>query len=551
MSQSSKQDVQTIIDRQEYILERRHPYHYQQRPTYWYDPDSGCMVFPDGIFIDDNAPYIGVFPLQSLLDGIMRNCEREYPRAKNVTLFLLAGRVMKNRPTRQWFNVSGDWTQEKLFWNRLQAEYVHSNGFKVYLHATGNFFGEERNLPAIYKEHYELEAMLEYKFRVEGYKVLGDTPAQTGRELLLVSLPHNRQYGRLPDNLAMLIYHNLRYQGRIETMTPQRPILDNGVYVIDGRWMYASCLSHLPVGEYLQDNVNRFASVRTKAGKLAPICPGFYHVTVTVPSNWHHIGLIKEQPQRYDDESIYPNEPGYTFSNWITAAELALLLDNPTGISWTVHINERILWPETNHITDPLATWIRNLRELRAQVEQELEKRPSLIGQLHKEAIRSIVLHTIGSFLQVVTLEHQFTPNSELPLSEEPYRGQFQRTPKGIYWNRARPLTGQRQRFIHPEWSATVYGRARAKLAEFALRLPYEDIVSLRTDSVWCASLPAWIDSEDTGKPGCFRTQDHVSGSWPWPKDSASMRSFVIKHHAAKRNNEALQQELAEREEEE
>ncbi len=341
----------------------------------------------------------------------------------------------------------------------------------------------------------------------------------------------------------------MRYQARIQTLPVQQPTLENGVYIVDGRWMYASCLSHLPVGDYVRDDQNKFEGVCTKAGKLVPAYPGFYYVTVTVPDNWHHIGIIKEQPQKYDDEARYPNEPGYTFSNWITASELALLLDNPLRIPWPVHIHERILWPETDKITDPLAIWIRNLRELRAQVEKELEKCPSLVNQLLKEAIRSIVLHTVGSFLQVVTLDHCFTPNSELPLTEEPYQQQFQRTIQGIYWNRARPLKGQRQKFIHPEWSATVYGRARAKLTEFAIRLPYEDIVSLRTDSVWCASAPEWISAEDTGKPGCFRVQDHIDVPFHWPNDSSDMRAFVIRYHAEKRNQEQLEQELSQKDE--
>src|SRR5579884_2046413 len=114
---------------QEYILERRHPYKYSSKPMYWYDQDSGSVILPHG-----NTLTVGSLSLIELLERVKRHCTRELPSAKSVTLFLRAGRIMKNRPARKWFDVSNDtWSQEKIFWNRLQAEYKHADGFKVHL----------------------------------------------------------------------------------------------------------------------------------------------------------------------------------------------------------------------------------------------------------------------------------------------------------------------------------------------------------------------------------------------------------------------------------
>lgn len=529
-------------------LEYRHPYRYasqQSKPVYWYALSTGTLIFPDGLTAE-----IGKFSLTSLLDGIKSNIEQDYPRAKNAVLFVLAGRLIKNRPIQEWFQVSHEWTRETLLWGKLIARYRHNDGLKIFLYGTGNFWGEERSLQAMYEAHHALETRLKDAFHVrEEYHVLGDTPAQTGRELLQISLPHKDgkptvQYPRLPDEVAELLYHNLRYQNRIETFPPPRQVPANGAWIIDGRWMYASSLWHLPIGECVQDTVNEFAGVTRKDGKLAPLYPGFYHVTVTVPQGWHHIGLIKEQPRRFDEEARYPNEPGYTFSNWITAHELALLLDNPLDMPWPVRINKRILWPDTKKITDPLATWITNLRGLRAAIEDELNEHPTVIGELHKEAVRSIVLHTIGSFLQVYTLNYTFASDDELPLQPGAFYGNVDPTPDGVWYHKIKPFSANRQRFIHPEWAASVYGQVRAKLATFALRLSYEDIISLRTDAVWyAAEPPAWIETEDTHKPGSFRFQEYLP-TFTWPRDSGEMRKFVVKYHAAKRDDENLQQEI-------
>jgi hypothetical protein len=480
---------------------------YSHRPTYWYNPLIGDLVLPNGSTMALSTST----PLEAVLDDIER---RAYDgRKSSATLYLVSGRNNDKRPDKKWFATTHGWHND-LYWKSLTGDYTHED-FTIYLRGTGNFFDDElRDTNGLYTAFNSLEAELENLFNATGCKVLGWTPAQTGRELLLYSLPKGVEYPLLARYLQELLHHNM-YQNRIETLSPKTEVLDNGVYVIDGVWFYAGCISHLPVGPVYHDNQNELLVVRRKSdGKYAAHIPGFYNVDITVPDNWHHIGLAKENTVSDTGEAHYPNEPGYTFSNWVSAAEAALMYDN----GWHIHINERIIWPDTDRITDPLAPLREKLVNFRATSTNEY----------HKNAIRSILLHTIGSFNSIGVIKEQFTPYDGLPLREEPYKGEYRHTQGGIEWYALVPFDSpKRLKFVHPEWSATVWGRARAKLAEFALKLPFNDVVALRADAIWSASK---LESGDTSKPGSFREKAHIPGPWSWPKSGAELRRFIVKY---------------------
>jgi hypothetical protein len=470
----------------QFALERRHPYRYADRPTFWRSYKEGKVA--------------------SLIDEATS-------QGKQSVVFLASGRDAEHRPDWHWYEDCAPWTLEKLFKKVAQAEYSLGSQ-KVTVYSTGNFFGEELDTLVLHKAWDDLEHQLEHKFHAEGYKLLGNTPAQTGRELISISLPYNKSYPRLDEELLDLIIHNFG-QARVELFPPNHRVLRNGVYVLDGKWMYASCISHLPTGPVQHDTVDEFLGVTRKDGKLAALCPGFYCVTATVPAGWHHIGLLKAPGGEFFDETgHYPNIPGQTFTNWTTADELALAIDN----GWHVPIHERIIFPHPD--TDPLATWRKNLVDLRSEVDDPLLQ----------AAIRSIVLHTIGSFHRYTTYEERTALRSQMSPDQIPIGSQLLVShPRELRWIEKVPLaSADRQKFVRPEWSATVWGRARRRLAEFALQLPYGDIVCLMTDCVWCASLPDWVPIEDNIKPGVFRLKDYIPDPWEWPTDSSSMRAAAI-----------------------
>ena len=488
------------------ILKRRHPFEhagdmkfwYVEHIMFWFSPFTRELIMPDGKY--SQMPKDTT--LERLLDSI-----REYAQdrgKKRADLVLVAGTLSTSRPKQSWFEVAHGW-QKKLFWKYLSGEYIR-DGFTVYLRSTGGYFGEEvKNIRDMYNAWHSLEKVLQDTFRIPGCNILADTPAQTGRGLLLITLPKGIEYFRLPADIREFLHHNFG-QGREQAFPPQKEVLGD-IFILDGHWFYASCISHLPIGPVHKDKVNKFLGVVRKDGRLAPKCPAFYNVTVAVPDGWHHMGLLKENIKT-DGEASFPNEPGYTFTNWAEAHEVALLLDNPQGIPWHVHINERIYWPDTDKIADPFKTLRTKLVELRKNAANEY----------HKNAIRAILLHLIGSFHRIGTMDEIVTPYDRLDEIEHPYEHRTTLRADGVQWQKIRDFESDYMNsFLHPEWSATIYGRARAKLAEFALHLPFKDVIALRNDAVWSTSS---LELGDPDKPGSFREKGIIHGPIPWPNST-------------------------------
>ena len=510
------------------ILERGKKYTPKEYPTIWYDYVTGLLILPD-----NTRKYISkAMPLGTLFSGIEKTMQRIDSEQKRVNIFLRAGALLKNKPSKQYFTSGDGWKQDNFKFDAIQGKY-YRNGFRVYLYGTHKYFGEERNLSDIRAAYMELQSQLDSTFQYPNFKLYA-TPAATGRNLLRVSLPEGEQYPTLPDDILRVIYKNICYQSRIEHFSPKRQVLENGVYVIDGAWMYASCLYHLPTGPCIHDSRNEIETYFSKRyNRIAPKRPGFYYMTATVPRDWQHIGLLKEYSR--NDDSRYPNEPGYTFTNWTTADELVFAISK----GWQVTIHERYYFPE--ELKDPFANWIRKLIALREEASLGKAKTDALL----KAAYRNIVLHTIGSFKQ------SYTEKDYTDIQDEQFRELertchmlkvYPRSKQGVMSCKVEAsLPHDRQPFVRPEWAATVWGRSRAKLAEFALLLPYSDIVSLRTDSVWCASLPEGVQKKGAwNNPGEFVVKDYISGNWIWPIDSGKMRDYVISYNVKHNNPDEL-----------
>ncbi len=489
------------------ILEHGKKYTSEPRPAYWYNYKNHTIITPDG-----TTGKFSSMQLSSILSGI----EKRMGGVKSVNLFLCAGTLLKNKPPKQYFDVSDGWVREKFEFVKTIRVTYRRNGFTVHLYGTSKWFGEETDVQAIRKAYYEVQSQLDDKFGYPNLK-LYETPASTGRNLLRVSLPRDVQYERLPDDILSAVYRYCCHQGRIESFLPSQNVLEDGVYIIDGAWMYASVLSNLPTGPCEYDTRN----------EIDTSCPGFYYVTATVPGDWHHIGLLKEWTNEYssDEEANYPHTPCETFESWTTGDELVLAIAH----GWQITIHERYIFPHL--LPDPFEAWYRKIKDLR--------KRASLKGdKLLKAAYRNIVLHTIGSFKQTYTSK-DYTDITDADYRELEATGhRIQRFPRrkvGIISCRDTevPLSQDMQPFVHPEWAATVWGRTRARLAEFALQLPYEDIIRLATDCVWCARKPEWVhDKQVWDEPGEFVLKDYIKGPWSWPINSSEMRSYVMKYNA-------------------
>src|SRR6266849_2630610 len=513
-----------MIAQEQAILQHEKKYTSEERPTFWYDCTSRIIIFPDG-----DVKHIGTMPLTSVLGGIEKHMQRpdseqKYGRHKAVNLFIRAGNLRKNKPNREYFNVGDGWIRDAYeYVDTLFAKY-YRDGYRVYVYGTGKYFGEERDIIAIRKAWYTLQSQLDDAFHYPNFK-LYTTPASTGRNLLRGSLPENVQYERLPDDILRAIYRDICYQSRIQHFPPKRPVLENGGYIIDGSWFYASfCLNDMPTGKPEHDTVNELATFPNGYR-----CPGFYYGTATVPLDRpKHIGLLKEWTECYrsDDESRYPNEPGETFKFRATNHEVFLAMVN----GYHIVIEERYYFPHKQ--ANPLYNWIRKLIDLREKASTGKGK-----NSLLKAAYRNIVLHTIGSFKQAYTWKnHTDITDDKFHKLEETGRiiEIYPRKKLGfISCVEELDLPGDRQKFVHPEIAAYIWGMARAKLAEFLLQnIPYEDVVFMSTDCVWAASVPDGVQKKgEWNKPGEFVVKDHIPGPWEVPTDSGKMRDYVIKYN--------------------
>jgi hypothetical protein len=339
---------------------------------------------------------------------------------------------------------------------------------------------------------------------------LASTPARTGIDLLKRKLPVNAKYHNLPPDIETIIMTQFS-QARVELFDHGKDTVAH-VYSYDGRWMYASCYRNVPVGEVLHDTVDEYL----------PYVPGFYRVEVTVPANWHHIGLLPtKNPNPKEKHSVYPNIPGTSFHSWCSYRELKLAMEH----EWDIRILERILWPESNakgvQGKDPLRYWGDTLVEIREKAIQGF-KEP--IRSMLRDALRHLLLDSVGALHRGKQTIDVYT-DSEEDLYDMGYVPENELA-DGTYHARVqKELTDfQKQQFM-PHWTLDIWCKAKEKVTREALKVPYENLMTIRTDGIW-VDTPCTF--EDTGKVGCFREKVlNNTGPFVWPKNETALRAVM------------------------
>ena len=334
------------------------------------------------------------------------------------------------------------------------------------------------------------------------------TPAMTGLELLEASLPYGVAVETLPEP-ARDHLHSISTQGRRELFAPYTRTVSD-LWEIDARWMYAACLHNLPVGPMVTDNKDAFAG----------FTPGFYMVKARVPAGWSHIGLLPDLATLDGPGSIeYPRRPRKAFWSWATGAEVQLALAQ----GWKLAIYQRILWPETGTrgAPDVAKTWITKLRALRDAAQYgPLAGAPE--AELLAAALRHLVIDSVGRWYSREREEHGILPLArinELPSGAVPH---IERDL--VLWERTAAIRPEWERYAHPEWAATVWGRTRARLAAQALTLPFHSLVALRTDGIWTTANPYELAvRDDDPRPGAWRVKSYLQGPEFWPQSEAAL----------------------------
>jgi hypothetical protein len=470
---------------------------YSQRSTAWYDPVRGEILDER----DDQPVKINI---HAGVVEVLRNT-----RAR--TLYILPDEN-NHVPGRAWFaECTQIGCQVDKYLAKVHSATVSRGPKSLDIFPVTQYFDLVADVQQCKQSWQLLASLLRGQFGE--HATLMGTAALTGQNLLRLSLPRGQSYEPIPADVMDVLYHNFG-QGRIETFYRPATMMPV-VYEVDGFWFYVACSRDCPTGPCVRDE----GSELVNEGKS----PAFYKVCVTVPDDWHHIGLLPtydlEAARRNADiKTRYPSEPGEIFESWCTNSELRLASEQ----GWSFTILERIYWLERSN--DPLRLWLERLKRIRERCDFLEEPQRTMLRQ----AIRSIVLKAIGSFYRHMVVNDGYVPLSQ---SEQiPEMAEWEIVGEDtIYYREETELTERQQQMLQPHWPCWIWGNARTRLAKAALALPFESIVALRTDGIWTTydisqdSNPLW---QDTGKPGSWRRKYELHDV-PWPSKYGDMLDLI------------------------
>lgn len=360
---------------------------------------------------------------------------------------------------------------------------------------------------------------------------LADTPATTGRALWLRTIPAGKSYPVLSDEIRELIAATSG-QGRIE-LRPA-PVGADGYTseftedftYLDGRFMYAALTWGMPVGEPVRwtgeaiDKADAATFTKAVRGRSR------WRITCKVPAGWNHVGLfmVPDDGERRGSWH-YPNQPGQTFTTWADGSEVWAAME----AGWEPTFLEGLTWAEGK----PLDTW----HDALVGVWERATAAGSPAAALAAKAVRSMLLFTIGAF---AARQHPVTRTTTDP-AEVPAGVEVRRVGESLVWTETPKPSGWSAQVAHPEWSATVWARARTRLLTAkgvdgepvgALHLPPERVVAFATDALYLAGgSPGWADD---GKPGRFRSKGTRPGAFDWPETPADLYKLRDEAEAAR-----------------
>lgn len=387
---------------------------------------------------------------------------------------------------------------------------------RVELHHAAEWYGPGTYTARDARDAWDLTAAAlatAFADRRTGPPTMLATPATTGRELFLRTIPHGVEYPALDDDTQTLLRSTLG-QARIEG--PDALLRDHAgaelpaLYEYDGRLMYAALCWGLPTGVPTFDNRDEFAAYAA----------GRYEVRATVPRDWPlNFGLLGVKREGSRERWEYPAEPGRTFTTWADGAELLVC----ARAGWEFDILHRLIFPRPT--SRPLDAWARKLIAAYRACDPA-----DVAGKLAQRAIRQIILTTIGAFQgrpQTVTRTAKLADvqagTVRAPVDRLRIEGDV-----AVWGEQTAPKWPG---LAHPEWCAAVWGRARARLMQApqghgALNAR-GTVVAFRTDAVYTTEREGW---HDDGNPGRFRLVAGTDRPLPTPRNQTDLLAVRRRH---------------------
>ena len=364
--------------------------------------------------------------------------------------------------------------------------------------------------------------------------VLMGSPSQTGRDLWSRTIPAKsgskwaEGYPVMSEEIRGLL-HATAGQGRTELFLPPRvPEKLPQLVELDRTFAYAKHTWASGVGAPRRITAQTFAAMSEKEQTNALFAPSHWHIRVTVPDDWDHVGLLPA-PAAGDRAWCYPAEPGRTFTTWAGGAEVNLALRNPLA-PWRIEILDGLLWESGT----PLREWSTRIKDawssLQAIAATHGEEQQRLAAHLASRAVRSILLYGIGGFAQRPRITTASTPvgrEADIPPGAEIVGTDGQT----ITWQRSAGFS--RDPYAHPEWAAGVWSGARAALLSTkmreddvhvgALHLPPGSIIAFRTDAIYTTADARWPYH---GQPGDYLLKGRLPGPITGPRTEEELLSL-------------------------
>ncbi|WP_108999046.1 hypothetical protein [Streptomyces rishiriensis] len=513
----------------------------QARPTVFLDTATGTLVHRDQTIRLDLGDQSAAAILAAVFHTVPDTTQRIYITsgapwhhdADRYPYLRDAVAAWLNAPVPGWRTDTGRGR------DRMAGHFVHARNpvaryqrehsdHHVEIRSVGEWFDvEDADHPGIVRDAFRL--LWEELRRHFSDAVIMGSPSQTGRDLWTRTIPQRGQHADgfpvLSEELRGLL-HATAGQGRNELLTPPRiPDQLPALIEYDRTFAYAKHTWKSPVGAPRRITGKTFASWSAKEQHNALYGCGHWHIRVTVPDGWNHVGLLPA-PAPGERAWHYPAEPGTTFTTWAGGPEVHAALSNPLQ-PWKVEILDGILWEAGK----PLDDWSKKLKEtwtsLSAQAHFQGNPQQARAAHLASRAVRSILLYGIGSFAQrprMVTGTTPRTAERDVPPDAEIIGFDDEL----ITWQK--PTGFARDPNAHPEWAAAIWSGARAALLTQyhrdddtyagALHTPPGTVIAFRTDAVYLTQSQNWPYHH---RPGDYLLKGHLPGPVDAPADETQL----------------------------
>lgn len=417
------------------------------------------------------------------------------------------------------------WTAEQVHPRTPSAQYLKTaTGQNVYVRTAAEWFGEPRLTPGQARETWDVLGSVLRSLDERASLFLA--PSATGRQLWALSLPKNVDPYLVAPDIAEEIHNNSgqhhfehlvagpnfsQHEDCIPLIDPAiTPRIKRFAYV-DGRFMYASLCRELGIGPGRRlKRIDAFDLINRDRYARARVLVRF-----KVPENWDHVGLLGVKMPNERDGWYYPNRPGATGETWADLSEVFVAQDK----NWLIDPLEAVVFDKAR-VMDTFADRITRARE---KVAGTLDM-PALMRGAVTAALRAIMLQAIGAFASrgpdhSVKVESARDVPPEYQSTATRYGGEYVYTVPG-------QLTEKNRQWYHPEISAQVWGRGRAKVLEApgangnkggALAVPASSLIGINGDAIYTTTLPRWSLPErygggDDGRVGKLRLKGLLEG---------------------------------------